>query len=343
MATTTIGWGDGSGDNLYLTYPSASGNQTISVTSDANGGAARSKVVSFSATGVSPVSLTISQAAGQITPNHPCLTFKSTGSNTLSMECNGTASPTLYYSTDGTTWTLWDYSALPISDGHPVFIYGNNTSGFNSSTSNYARFVIGGDSNVTCQGNIMVLIAGTETRTTIPANYYFARIFRNNTKLISAPSFPATTLKNYCYYQAFSGCTGLTSAPTLPATTLTRSCYDGMFYGCSSLTSAPQLNATTMQRQCYYQMFRGCSNLETAPDLPATTLAQDCYSQMFYQCGKLNYVKALFTTTPGSGYTTNWLYGVASTGTFVKNSAATWTNTGVSSVPSGWTVQTASS
>lgn len=64
MPTTTIPWGDGSGDNLYLTYPSASGDQSVSVTSDANTGAARSKVVTFNATGVSPVSLTITQDAG---------------------------------------------------------------------------------------------------------------------------------------------------------------------------------------------------------------------------------------------------------------------------------------
>lgn len=38
MAVTTIPWGDGSGDNLYLTYPSASGDQTIEVSSDANTG-----------------------------------------------------------------------------------------------------------------------------------------------------------------------------------------------------------------------------------------------------------------------------------------------------------------
>ena len=47
MATTTIPWGDGSGDNIYLTYPSASGNQTVNVTSDANKGAERTKIVNF--------------------------------------------------------------------------------------------------------------------------------------------------------------------------------------------------------------------------------------------------------------------------------------------------------
>lgn len=50
MATTTIPWNDGSGDNIYLTYPSASGSQTVVVTSDANTGSVeRTKVVTFSA------------------------------------------------------------------------------------------------------------------------------------------------------------------------------------------------------------------------------------------------------------------------------------------------------
>lgn len=68
MATTTIPWGDGSGDNIYLTYPSASGDQTVEVSSDANTGSARTKTVTFSATGVTPVTLTVNQDAGAITP-----------------------------------------------------------------------------------------------------------------------------------------------------------------------------------------------------------------------------------------------------------------------------------
>lgn len=66
MAITTIPWGDGSGDNIYLSAPSQTGDQSVSVTSDPNGGAARSKVVTFSADGVSPVSLTINQEAGVV-------------------------------------------------------------------------------------------------------------------------------------------------------------------------------------------------------------------------------------------------------------------------------------
>ena len=48
---------------------------------------------------------------------------------------------------------------------------------------------------------------------------------------------------------------------------------------------------------------------------------------MFYGCTSLNYIKAMFTTTPSTTYTQNWVQNVA---------------TGVHGVPSGWTVQTAS-
>lgn len=65
MATTTIPWGDGSGDNIYLTYPSASGDKTVQVSSDANTGSARTKTVTFTS-GVGSISktLTVNQEAG---------------------------------------------------------------------------------------------------------------------------------------------------------------------------------------------------------------------------------------------------------------------------------------
>lgn len=50
MAVTTIPWGDGSGDNIYLTYPSASGDHTVLVSSDANAGSTgRTKTITFTA------------------------------------------------------------------------------------------------------------------------------------------------------------------------------------------------------------------------------------------------------------------------------------------------------
>ena len=153
---------------------------------------------------------------------------------------------------------------------------------------------------------------------------------------------PATTLASYCYERMFIGCTSLTTAPELPATTLADNCYNDMFSNCTSLTEAPELPATTLVDSCYYGMFGGCTSLTEAPELPATTLTNNCYTLMFRDCKKLNYIKAMFTTKPSIPYTTNWVRGVASTGTFVKNSAATWNVSGYNGVPNGWTVQTAS-
>ena len=63
--TSEVNWGDGSGDKIYLTYAEASGDQTVSVSSDANAGSeARSKTVTF-ATGNITCVLTVSQDAGQ--------------------------------------------------------------------------------------------------------------------------------------------------------------------------------------------------------------------------------------------------------------------------------------
>jgi len=68
MATTTIPWGDGSGDNIYLTYSSASGNQTVEVTSDANTGYVdRTKDITFTVVAGQSVitrTLTVIQLAG---------------------------------------------------------------------------------------------------------------------------------------------------------------------------------------------------------------------------------------------------------------------------------------
>lgn len=112
---------------------------------------------------------------------------------------------------------------------------------------------------------------------------------------------------------------------------------------CTSLTTAPQLPAISLTRGCYKNMLRGCESLMYAPELPATTLASQCYEYLFSGCTGINYIKAMFTTTPSVSYTRGWVNGVAATGTFVKNSAASWDVSGVNGVPSGWTIQTASS
>ena len=83
MAVTTIPWGDGSGDNIYLEYSASQGDQTVLVSSDANNGAARQKVITFLTTvGNVSRSLTVSQEEGaslvSITWNNVCITYGDT-------------------------------------------------------------------------------------------------------------------------------------------------------------------------------------------------------------------------------------------------------------------------
>ena len=79
---TTIAWGDGSGDNIYLDYTAASGSQTVTVSSDANGTwEERRKTITFATTGANPVTatLTVIQASNGdllvVTRDDVCVTY----------------------------------------------------------------------------------------------------------------------------------------------------------------------------------------------------------------------------------------------------------------------------
>ena len=292
------------------------------------------------------------------------LTFEAIEGGTFKF--TGTSSNSLSYSLDGgQTWTaLASGTASPtITTGNKIMWKGtctpdNNGIGIFSSTGTFKAY-----------GNIMSIVHGDDFRnstvinnnhfsslfvrtkvvnaenlvlpSTTLANYCYYEMFWNCTSLITAPELPATTLAMGCYSYMFYGCTALTTAPELPVTTLARQCYRYMFYNCSSLTTAPELPATILPSECYQNMFQGCTSLTTAPELPATKLATYCYNYMFQGCSKLNYIKAMFTTTPSTAYTNSWVSGVASSGTFVKNSAATWDVIGRDGIPEGWTIQNA--
>ena len=181
-----------------------------------------------------------------------------------------------------------------------------------------------------------------ETAPELPATELVERcyegMFNGCTSLTTAPALPATSMERRCYSQMFTDCTALETAPALPALNLAESCYSYMFQGCSSLTAAPALPATVLAETCYNSMFERCTSLVTAPELPALDLANGCYSSMFSYCSNLNYVKALFTSAPAYWSYGGWLNGVSATGTFVKNAAATWEESGI--IPPDWTVET---
>jgi hypothetical protein len=288
------------------------------------------------------------------------LTFSSEGTSTVSLSNTYDNAPTVYYSYDLDVWYEWDYSQLSFSANKPLYLCGDNPSGFCANLVDHGTFVTSG-SAFSVSGDIMSLLNYESDLSAIPNDACFCYLFQdctnltsapelpavtltlccymcmfnNCTSLASAPQLPATSLDVMCYSDMFNGCTSLTAAPTLPATTLYDNCYHQMFGGCTSLTTAPELPVTTLASGCYSGMFYGCTGITSAPELPATTLVDGCYKQMFYGCTKLSYIKCLATDITAEDCLSSWVYNVASTGTFVKAPNAQWT-TGVSGIPNGW-------
>jgi hypothetical protein len=137
----------------------------------------------------------------------------------------------------------------------------------------------------------------------------------NFASLTNGDSFKTYSLSSYCGYSTFSGMTTLVSAENLYIPNTPSYGFMFMFSGCSSLEIGPTLNALTLSQQCYYRMFQNCSSLR--------------------------YIKMMATDISASQCLSEWVSGVSSTGTFVKNAAATWNVTGANGIPSGWTVETA--
>ena len=228
-----------------------------------------------------------------------------------------------------------NYNAM----GNPYsLIDGDNFSGMTASTA-YALYGLFEGCNGLVSAENLSLQAQL-------AGYDYTYMFSGCTSLVNAPELPATGAAFHCYDGMFAGCTSLTTAPEVQFTSLATYCCQEMFMGCTSLTSVQSvLSSTIMFNSCYYRMFRGCTSLTTAPELPATSLshsATGCYSEMFYGCSSLNYIKCLVFDEYPEGMTGScmqyWVYGVAPSGTFVKNASMTWP-TGNSGIPTGWTVQ----
>lgn len=220
---------------------------------------------------------------------------------------------------DGSTWTQYTYGTdeiITLQDGESVCFKGLNEF-WSKSGPNYNNFTITG--NVAISGNPASLLDDGACTTTILPQDAFNGLFRN--------------------------CTGITDASglVLPFTILSSTCYMGMFQGCTGLVSVPYdlLPATTLAIQCYGFMFNGCTSLQNAPYLPAATLEYGCYNSMFKGCSSLNNIKCLATDITANTCVSNWVDGVASSGTFTKNAEMTnWTE-GASGIPSGWAVQNA--
>lgn len=196
----------------------------------------------------------------------------------------------------------------------------------------------------------------------------YSHMFDGCSSLTTAPILlPATTLGTRCYSYMFNNCSSLTTAPVLhqdigPA----GECFRHMFCKCTSLVNAPEISVpiatsgmcyamfsgcTALEtapsillganNDSYMYMFAGCTSLTTAPELSATTLKNNCYMWMFSGCTSLNYIKCLATSITATNCLYGWVNGVSSSGTFVKNSSMNSWPSGISGIPSGWTIEDA--
>ena len=235
---------------------------------------------------------------------------------------NSTYMTSLSYSKDKLNWTdttidnTEQIITIPVSSGDDVYLKGIARQLYNVADDSGAY--IDSTANINVSGNIMSLLYGDgfKDKTTFPndSECTFQYLFSDNVHLINAGDL------------------------ILPATTLASACYYCMFQNCSSLTTAPELPATTLATWCYGYMFAYCNSLTTAPELPAPALVNSCYYQMFYNCSKLNNITMLATDISAPNCLYNWVDGIASTGTFTKAAEMTSLPTGISGIPSGWTV-----
>ena len=123
------------------------------------------------------------------------------------------------------------------------------------------------------------------------------------------------------------------------------SCYF-MFKDCSELEVAPkELKGNTyVNDHSFYLMFQNCPKLTKTPIIGYTFPANDAMGGMFLNDTLLSEVYILQTENGNhidNLRSSNWLQGVASTGTFYANQNLTWLDTierSEDTIPEGWTI-----
>ncbi len=222
--------------------------------------------------------------------------------------CGNSDNGKLSYSTDnGGTWSEFsvqsDENSIYVAAGNKILFKGQNFSAHDNSCGVYPTFYVDAGGEITSQ-----------QRFNVEGNIMsllYGDNFIGETELIDYNSDNMIFTSLFYYVESLISAENL----ILPATELAKGCYSHMFQGCSSLTTAPVLCATTLAENCYYDMFNGCSSLNSITCLATNISAEEC--------------------------TSNWVYGVAQTGTFTKASDMTDWVAGDSGIPSEWTVQNA--
>ena len=236
------------------------------------------------------------------------LTALSAGS-TVTLNANG--SPTvsgLHYrlGKSGTWLSYTPGSTITLAAVGDSVQFWNSAETLSSSAVNYVKFAMNGQ--ISAKGNVQSLLNWIDY------------------------------CKSLCFHRLFEDCSAMVTPPDFPALTLDTSCYNRTFTGCSGLTALPYLPASVLAVNCYYQFCNGCSSITQAIIKGTGTLPSQSCRRMFYGCSALNRIEVNFTNWNGANNaTTEWVSGVAASGTFIKPTALP-EEYGVDRIPTGWTV-----
>lgn len=224
----------------------------------------------------------------------------------------------LEYSTDLSEWTEWDGTTPIQSYNKKLYLSGiNNTFITGDSEDSTKRFVLSGDNEITCRGNLLSLldynnavsVEATQNITVAPAA--FAYLFYNNTNLISAPYMVKVDLTNsdYCYKCTYYG-TGVRSIDTTKVKTnitfgteyISGFVFDGLSIGCfwsmfegskiQNLFDTFVYYTPVSNHDCkpysFYRMFANCAELVKTMRIVRTKyMAAYCCMSMYEGCTNL--------------------------------------------------------
>ena len=263
---------------------------------------------------------------------------------TLSIYTSLSDATDIEYSTDAKTWS----STNPgVPAGGRVYMRANATYWSTSPNTTTAR--ISCSSLHQIGGNIMSLMYGSsfdgtqDTFINPNKQHIFERMFSYDANLVSAGDLllPAMTLTWDTYNYMFSHCTALTTAPELPATDIYTGSYHAMFEYCSALVNPPSAMPATIYHGSgsnYAEMFDQCTSLTHTPVISGSPTQAWGWTNMFRGCSSLNTITVESTQWGSGNQISNWVQGVAATGTFYKP-ADTSIPVGSNGIPNAnWTV-----
>ena len=297
---------------LTLSQTAGTGDATVTFTAAATTGQTTRYVTLVLETANGSDMVSVVQPVGEE------LKLTALDAGTIGWFTNNTAfTTTIQYSKNNGAWTditaSLNGNVISVAAGDELRFRGDNMA---YATAQY-RNTFGGTARFNISGWLTSLLNKEDYRSvwTLQAPYTFAYLFEGSEAVDASGAY--LVLKNltpYCFTHMFDSCPGLVKGPR-------------MEWG----TEDVRLDEGSMEG-----MFQDCDNLTTSPILQAKTLVQGCYRDMFNGCSSLAFINCE-ATNPGADVTatSNWVYGVAQQGRFVRDTSVTWP-IGVDGIPQGW-------